>query len=146
MMKIGQFKDRKKPSFKEVALDKFIREEDSDDYVAGGKSEEDYEDEMLSDDGKKKKRNTAGAKNKRTQKPKGNKIWDSAFDDNGNDVNEPKPEKKKRVPKPKVIQNPNLIKSTNRLIGDIENKELYDSDESCLNVDREKYFGGNRYN
>lgn len=39
-------------------------------------------------------------------------------------------QKKKRTRKPKEPVNPNLIKTSNKLIGDIENKEIYDSDDA----------------
>lgn len=65
------------------------------------------------------------------------KKWKSAFDestgaaaDEANaDKNQDKPKKQKRQRKPKEPQNPNLIKTSNKLIGVIENLELYDSDD-----------------
>jgi len=40
------------------------------------------------------------------------------------------------------MQNPNVIKTANKLIGDIENRDLYDSDDGILDVNREQLFGG----
>ena len=82
----------------------------TDDYKMDARSEDSYkldddEDFDESDnEGRGKKRNkrggpTSGAKPKRTQK---SKKWENAFDANGNDLEEKK-EKKKRVPKPKVV-------------------------------------------
>jgi hypothetical protein len=33
--------------------------------------------------------------------------------------------------KPAELQNPNMIKTANKLIGEIENKDLYNSDDDC---------------
>ena len=63
-----------------------------------------------------------------SRKPK-DKQWDTAFDDNGDE------KKPKRVPRPRRVakeqQNPNMIKSSNKMIGEIENKDLYNSDDDC---------------
>lgn len=64
------------------------------------------------------------------RKPK-EKQWDNAFDENGDE------KKQKRVPVPRIKKvakeqiNPNMIKSSNKLIGEIENKDLYNSDDDC---------------
>lgn len=62
------------------------------------------------------------------RKPK-DKQWDNAFDENGDE------KKPKRVPRTKKVAkeqiNPNMIKSSNKLIGEIENKDLYNSDDDC---------------
>lgn len=59
--------------------------------------------------------------------------WDEAFDENGmdeEDRNLAKAQKKKRVRKPRELLNPNVIKTSNKLIGEIENADLYDSDDA----------------
>ena len=72
----------------------------SEDSYGGGEDEDDEDDYL----GKKKrgKSNTNKKTRGKSQKT-GVKKWENAFDEKGNDPNEPKPEKKKRVPKPKVV-------------------------------------------
>jgi hypothetical protein len=98
---------------------------DSDEYRNDDQESEDEEDLA-----KKKK------KNKKTNKPKDNK-WESAFDDEGKDLDEvgvpkkgkSKDDKPKRPRKAKEMMDPNKIKTNNKLLGDIENRDLYNSDE-----------------
>ena len=52
----------------------------------------------------------------------------------------PRKPKKETAPK-----NPNMVKTSNKLIGEIENRDLYDSDEGVLELDKEKLFGGAAY-
>lgn len=35
-----------------------------------------------------------------------------------------------------------MVKTGNKLIGEIENRDLYDSDDDVLNVDRSELIGG----
>ena len=76
----------------------------SEDSYSGGEDEDEYLDEDEDYMGKKKRgKSNSNKKPRKSQKTGGNKKWENAFDDKGNDPNEPKPEKKKRVPKPKVV-------------------------------------------
>lgn len=125
-------------------------DEEDEDFMDGLEPEEDEWQDEYDDLGSKKKRtrqaSAAGARGaKKSQK--GGK-WQSAFDESGKDLGEPKPEKKKRIPKPKMIQDPHLIKTSNRLLGGIINKDLYmDADESdsdnflLSGNERDKLFG-----
>ena len=74
----------------------------------------------------KNKKKRGGAKGK-TGKSKDAKQWENAVDENEGDQ---QPAKKKRAPrKAKEVQNPNLIKTSNKLIGEIENNDLYTMDD-----------------
>lgn len=102
---------------------------------------------------KKPKNSTRGVK-----KDKGGKKpskWNDAFDDSGNDNEEKRQKKKEARPKRQAAQkkeliNPNMIKTSNKLIGEIENADLYNSDEDALpqnheilnNGDIDMQFGG----
>lgn len=112
-----------------------LEEEGSNDYKGG-----DSEFEMEEGGGAKKKK---GA----TRKAKKGKeeAWDNVYTvDDNDDSHEggPKPAKKQRQAKgeprqpkkPKEMANPNMIKTSNKLIGEIENRELYNSDDEagCL--------------
>eukprot|EP00347_Sterkiella_histriomuscorum_P004010 403362094 len=149
-------KERSVKLLKKHRIDDFLNNDDESDvqdatasYNMGARSEESYnednEDYDLDEEdeyGVMKKRKS-GKKGKKSQKPKSQK-WENAFDDKGNDPSEPKPERKKRIPKPKTIQNPNVVKTQNKLIGEIVNSDLYaqeDDNDDLLNVDREKLFG-----
>jgi hypothetical protein len=123
---------------KEIDVANYIQGRDSDASFKGESEHEESEDDY---DRKKKKK--GGKKSGKAQKPKDTKKWDDAFDENGNDLEEVKQKKlrPKRQKKEVVPKNPNMLKSTNRLIGEIENKELYASDEDILDVDKEKLFG-----
>lgn len=145
-------------------VDDFLDDDNADNtesYNMGARSEESYNDDQddeHDDDeddygaGKKKRRgakknSTGTTRAKKSQKPPkdGSKSkWENAFDENGRDPSEPKPERKKRVPKPKVAQNPNLVKTQNKLIGEIINTELYaqeDDDDDLLHIEnRDKLF------
>lgn len=81
---------------------------ESDDY----KDDEEYHSESSTTPKKKKKQ-------KANKKPK---KWESALD------NDEKP-KKRLARKAKEPINPNMVKSTNKLIGEIENMDLYGEDD-----------------
>lgn len=118
---------------------------DDDEFMEGLEPEEDEWQDEADDFGSKKRKRQAANKqaNKKSQRGK----WENAFDEKGNDLSEPKPEKKKRVPKPKEVKDPNKIKTQNKLVGDIINKEYYldqDSDDDFLITgnERDQLFGG----
>ena len=132
-----------------MELDKFIVDDDaSDEEYRGGEQSDDEEATKIKKGAKK------GNKAHKLQKEKELK-WEKAFDSNEEEgeTQSSKENKrgKKKVPaqeqenKPKKqrkardVQNPNMIKTQNKLIGAIQNSGLYDEDDEMGNPDQTSY-------
>lgn len=130
-----------------VKLDKFIVEDSDYEGAADGQADDsDDSDSNQVRRNKNKKKHSA-----KDKQPKDNMNWQTAFDEEGDDVEIVDGKKKKNIKKaalkaeggqadfggkrkrltkkPKESKNPNMVKTNNKLLGEIENKDLYDSDE-----------------
>ena len=126
-------------------------DDDMDMYVDGNDNDSLMEIEDAGNDSeydqsgvKMKKRGAAARKPKEAGAVGKKKRWEDAFDDEGNDNEEKK--KQRQLKKEQNLQkkaardaqkesqlhmnNPNMVKTSNKLIGEIFNQDLYNSDDS----------------
>ena len=101
--------------------------EESEDYRLEDEDNDEYQSQESNTPIKKKAAKRGGAAAKKG--PAKDKKWEKAFTEDGTDVTQA--EKKKRNPARKAREqiNPNMIKTSNKLIGEIENAELYGEDD-----------------
>lgn len=103
---------------------------DSEDYRIDEDEDDNYQSEGSETPKNRKGKRNGQAKAAGKRGAAKDKKWEKAFTEDGTDVTE-KPEKKKRNPPRKARENinPNMIKTSNKLIGEIENKDLYGDDD-----------------